>query len=536
MEFQALHKALLRPSAYPGKCGTIVFRETHISRLYFTDRHVYKIKKSVDFGFLNFTTLDRRRFYCQEEVRLNRRFCPDTYLGVVEIRRAGDRVAVSGPGDIVDYAVWMKRLPEERMLDRLVQIGDDSLPGEMSRLARRIAELHRESEICRKNGGSFNREVVQANWRENFAQIAPFIGETLSATAVDLCSDYVIGFLAGKNDLLLRRERSGFVREGHGDLHSEHICLTEPICIYDCIEFNRRFRVADVSADLAFLLMDLEYRGRRDLAQILLAEYVKASGENRELAILLPFYKIYRAWVRGKVESFLAAETSVEKSTRKEASARAKGYFNLALGYLCRSPLLISTCGLMGVGKSAVAVELAAKLGAVLLRSDELRRELTGREMTERREDPFNQGSYSPEISGRTYDLLLERAAAALASGKTVIADASFARQDDRDRFRRMADKTGVPFLILFMECSRETALARLDRRQALGADPSEGRREIYSRQAAIFQPLPESGEVIRVDTGGAIDYTVHFILCELIDRTGMNSDGLAKLCEGINS
>jgi aminoglycoside phosphotransferase family enzyme/predicted kinase len=522
MDAQALHKALLLPSAYPEKSGAIGFRETHVSRLYFTDRHVYKIKKPVDFGFLNFTTLDRRRFYCQEEVRLNRRFCPDTYLGVVEIRSAGDRVAVNGPGDIVDYAVRMKRLPEERMLDYLVRKVDDSLPGEMNRLARRIAGLHGKSEICRKNGGVFNREVVQANWRENFAQIAPFIGKTLSARAVDLCSDYVIRFLSGKNDLLLRREREGFVREGHGDLHSEHICLTDPICIYDCIEFNRRFRVGDVSADLAFLLMDLDYRGRRDLARILLAEYADVSGENREMEILLPFYKIYRAWVRGKVESFLSAETDVEKTTRQQASARAQGYFNLALGYLCRSPLLISTCGLMGVGKSAVAVELAAKLGAVLLRSDELRRELTGREITEKREDPFNQGSYSPEISRRTYDLLLERAAAPLASGKTVIADASFARQEDRDRFRRMAGKAGVPFLILFMECSRQKALARLDRRQALGTDPSEGRRGLYSRQAATFHPLPETGEVIRVDTGGPIDYTVHFILCELIDRTGM--------------
>lgn len=523
MEAQALHKALLRPSAYPGKSDTIGFRETHISRLYFTDRHVYKIKKAVDFGFLNFTTLDRRRFYCHEEVRLNRRFCPGTYLGVVEIRNAGGRICVNGPGNIVDYAVQMRRLPEDRMLDTLIQRGDVSLAGEMNRLARRIAELHRESEICVQNGGSFNRDVIQGNWRENFAQTMPFIGKTLSAKAVDFCSDYVNRFLARHGDLLLQRETEGFVREGHGDLHSEHICLTDPICIYDCIEFNRRFRVADVSADLAFLLMDLDYRDRRGLSEILLAEYGRAFDESRELSILLPFYKIYRAWVRGKVESFLSGESSVKRQTRDQANARAKRYFNLTLGYLCRFPLLISTCGLMGVGKSTIAGELAAKLGAVLLRSDELRRELTGRKSTERHEDPFNGGIYTREISRKTYDLLLERTLAALASGKTVVADASFSRQDERDRFRQAAEKIGAPFLILFMECSEQTALSRLDRRQTLGVDPSEGRRELYSRQAAIFQPLPESSEVIRVDTDEELDYTVHLILCEIIDRTGMN-------------
>jgi hypothetical protein len=522
MDGQALHKALLCPSVYSEKSGTIDFRETHISRLYFTDRHVYKIKKPVDFGFLNFTTLDRRRFYCQEEVRLNRRFCPDIYLGVVEIRNAGGRISVNGPGDIVDYAVQMKRLPEDRMLDILIQRNDGCLPEEMNRLAKRIAELHRESDICLNNGGSSNLEVVRGNWRENFAQTMPFIGKSLSGAAVDFCSGYVDGYLARHADLLRRRETEGFVREGHGDLHSEHICLTDPICIYDCIEFNRRFRVADISADLAFLLMDLDYRSRRDLSDLLLAEYREALGDSREMETLLPFYKIYRAYVRGKVESFLSVEAAVEEEIREKANARAKGYFNLALGYLCRSPLLITTCGLMGVGKSSVAVQLAAKLGAELLRSDELRRELTGRGSAEKRKDAFNRGTYAPEISRKTYDLLLERTAASLASGKTVVADASFSRQEERDRFRRTAGKIGVPFLILFMECGEEMALERLDRRQALGVDPSEGRRELYRRQAAEFQPMPETSEVIRVDTGGEVDYTVHLILCEIIGKTGI--------------
>lgn len=517
----ALHRALLRPEAYPEETGPVGHRETHISHLYFTDRHVYKIKKAVDFGFLNFTTLDRRRFYCHEEVRLNKRFCPDTYLDVVEIRKSAQQYRIGGEGEIVDYAVKMKRLPEGRMLVHLLQTADPSLPAEMQRVGRRIALLHRDSEIVHSDGGRCDLDTVRHNWRENFTQTAPFVDQALSARGQAACADYVERFLAEQAPLLLRRQEQGFVRDGHGDLHAEHICLTEPVRIYDCIEFSRRFRVADIAADLAFLLMDLDFRGRRDLAAITLEAYRHAAETDRELPLLLPFYKIYRAWVRGKVESLLAGDAAAETAAREAAAGRSKRYFNLALGYLC-PPVLVLTCGLMGVGKTTVGRHLTAALGAALLRSDELRKELAGLPKAAAHPEPFGAGLYSPEMTAKTYDLLLERSLAALAAGQSVVADAAFLRRTERERFAAAAQRAGFPWLLALMECPAETALGRLDRRQAIGRDASDGRCELYARQAVAFEPPEEAENIIRIDTTRDVDYNVHRLLCAVIERDGM--------------
>lgn len=518
MEADALHKAMLRPDTYPSEEGPVRFIETHVSRLYFTSGHVYKIKKPVNFGFLNFTTLDRRRFYCAEEVRLNDRFAPGTYLGVVDIRRRGGRFSVGGEGEIVEHAVRMKRLPEERMLDRLLCVGDPSLGQEMERVGERLRDLMDGAERCRNEGGQSNLEIVRINWRENFSQTHPFEGGTLEAAGIRACEAYVDRFLGENSALLLRRESEGWVRDGHGDLHAEHICLTDPVRIYDCIEFNRRFRIADVAADLAFLLMDLDYRGRRDLARRLLETCAEALGPQEETERLLPFYKIYRAWVRGKVDSFLSAAPEASAEVRKEAEERARRYFNLALGYLC-PPLLIVTGGLMGSGKSTVAAALSQTLGAELLRSDEIRKELAGEAAGRGKDAPFGQGIYSPDFDRLTYDTLLKRTEAALDRGATVIADAAFGRREQRERFMTEARRRGIPALLLRMHCPRQTALERLDERMLSGEDPSDGRRELYDLQEAAFE---EGGtDAFAVDTTRPLSYNIHLIVLEIIAGIG---------------
>jgi len=522
MPANALHRALLRPEAYPEETGPIGHRETHVSHLYFTDRHVYKIKKPVDFGFLNFTTLDRRRFYCQEEVRLNRRFCPGTYLDVVEIRKSAQHYQIGGAGEIVDYAVKMQRLPEERMLVRLLQTGDPSLPAEMRRVGRRIAGLHRDSEIVHHDGGRNDLDSIRLNWQENFAQTAPFVGLTLDERSQALCTGHVEWFIAEQAPLLRRRQEQGFIRDGHGDLHAEHICLTEPVRIYDCIEFNSRFRVADVAADLAFLLMDLDFREHRELAAITLETYREESGADAVPPELLPFYKLYRAWVRGKVESLLSADAAAEDAVRAAAAERARRYFNLALGYLC-PPLLVVTCGLMGVGKTTVGRRLATALGASLLRSDELRKELAGLPASAGRAEPFGVGLYSRQMSERTYDLLRERAKVTLAAGQSVVADAAFLHRAERDRFAAAARQAGRPALLVLMECPPAMALERLDRRQAAGRDASDGRRELASEQARIFEPPTAVENIIRIDTTADVDYNVQRLLCEIIERNRLS-------------
>jgi len=521
MDTRTLHDALMRPETYGEPGAAIGFRETHISRLYFTAHHVYKVKKAVDLGFLNFTTLDRRRFYCQEEVRLNQRSCTGTYIAVVAIRRHGSRISIDGAGEIVEYAVKMRRLPEQRMLTRLLLEPPPDLPAEMRRIGRRIAQLHAQAEVVKGNDGHSDLDTIRFNWRENFQQSAPFASLTISTQGLAACSAYVNRFLEEEASAILRRQAEGFVREGHGDLHAEHICLTDPICIYDCIEFNRRFRVADVAADLAFLLMDLDYRDRRDLACVVLDAYREAVGPDPGLERLLPFYKIYRAWVRGKVQSLLAVDPAAETETRAAATQQARRYFNLALGYLS-TPLLLMTCGLMGVGKTTVARGLAKATGGELLRSDVLRKQLAGLPEKADARAPFGAGIYTPEISAKTYGLLLESSLAALAAGRTAVADAAFLRQAERERFAAEANRKGFQWLLIVLDCPAETARKRLDRRQAQG-DASDGRRELFDLQAADFEPPQAAENIIRIDTREDVDYNVQLILCRILELDRKN-------------
>ncbi len=514
MKAELLHKAMLRPDFYPSEEGSVDFVETHVSRLYFTRRHVYKVKKPVDFGFLNFSSLDRRRFFCEEEVRLNSRFAPGVYLGVIDIRLDGERFGIGGGGRIVEYAVRMERLPAERMLDRRIDEGDPALPALVETAGRRIAQLHRESAVCRNDGGQSNLEVVRVNWRENFEQTAPFCGETLDPRAQRACRRYVEEFLAQNAALFVRREERGWVRDGHGDLHAEHICLTDPVKIYDCIEFNRRFRIGDVAADLAFVLMDLDLRGRRDLSSGLLGAYDEVLGEDPERDLLIPFYKIYRTWVRGKVESFLAADTNASDAARSAAAKRARRHFSLALGYLC-PPVVVLTCGLMGTGKSTVGRALAEALGASMLRSDEMRKTLAGTQADTGPSAPYGTGIYSQRFNRLTYDRLLAAALDEAAAGRSVVVDASFGRHSEREHFLNEARRRGAHAVVVHLQCDRAVALERLDRRRAQGTDPSDGRPELYDRQAAAFEH-PEQG-AIRVDTALSVDYNVHFILAETL-------------------
>jgi uncharacterized protein len=520
---QRLHQALLRIDTYPGEHGPVTFRETHVSRLYFTAAHVYKIKKAVDFGFLRFTSLAERQHFCQEELRLNRRLCPAAYLRVAAIRQEGAHFSIDGPGDTVDYAVVMRRLPQERMLDHLIERQDPHLPAEMERLAERLAAFHRQAEICQETTSEGDLDRVRQNWRENFEQTEGQIGRHLLPQAHELFRKHIDSYLEEQNALLRRREAQGMVRDGHGDLHCEHVCLTEPLCIYDCIEFNRRFRVADVAADLAFLLMDLDFCGRRDLGQRLLSSYLAEAGDDAQMPLLLPFYKIYRAFVRAKVEGFLADDTEAVAEARQEAAALARRYYNLALGYLA-PPALVITAGLMGAGKSTVAAALCRAHGGVLLRSDELRKRLAGLAPTTRRSEPFGSGIYAPSYNKRTYSALLEEAGQALAASRGVVVDAAFVRQSDREAFRRLAQRAKVPFLLVHVDCAIETLVERLEERQRVGDDLSDGRAGLLAAQAAIFEPITETIDSIRIDSASDVEYNVHLLLCRLAAPIGMTA------------
>jgi uncharacterized protein len=518
MDQERIHQEMLKPSFYPERTSSVLYRETHISRVYLTDRHVYKIKKPVNMGFLDFSSLEQRHFFCEEEVRLNSRFCLDTYLGVEPVCIGKEGLHIGQPGDVVEYLVKMRRLPENLMLNRKLEEQAADLPLAVIQIARQLADLHTALPKSNHDEGYSDLMHVRRNWDENFHQTAAFEGSSISPEGYNALQSYVKGFLEDNEELIDQRESEGWVRECHGDLHAEHICLTATVRIYDCIEFNRRFRVSDILADIAFLLMDIDRHSRADLANALWHAYQSGMG----LLVperLLCFYKVYRACVRGKVEAMASADENAGAALRREAGKRALGYFNLALGYLMPPSLLI-TCGLMGTGKSRLAAALAMPLRADLVRSDVLRLAFKHKP-DEGISSGYLQGPYSTEYTGNVYRLLEEKACAGLKAGHTVIVDASFADAARRRSMQDLAAECKVPFGVLFCQCPREVALARLYERMKEGTDESDGRVELYDIQKEHFQ-LPTSDEtVINIDTSGPVDYAANVVLGRLPGITG---------------
>nr|NIQ96347.1 AAA family ATPase [Desulfuromonadales bacterium]NIR33573.1 AAA family ATPase [Desulfuromonadales bacterium]NIS42272.1 AAA family ATPase [Desulfuromonadales bacterium] len=442
---ETLHRHLLDPATYRESCAQVEFRETHISRVYLTDRHAFKFKKPLDLGFLDFSSLAYRRHFCQEELRLNRRFCSEIYLDVVTLNRSAEGYRINGPGETLDYAVRMKRLPEERMLDSLLADSrDKDLTAEIDRLADKLVEIYPTLPTFRASGDDSHVAMMRANWQENFRQTRPYIGQTINHELFELGRHRVGRLLDRVEPTMTRREKDGFVRDCHGDLHSRNICMTQDICIYDCIEFNRRFRIGDIIGDIAFLLMDLDFRNRRALSERLLEKAAPILGDAGDIAELIPFYKFYRAWVRGKVQSFLVDEEDTAEDVRREARQQALKYFNLGFGELAPSGLIL-TCGLSGTGKTTVARALSETTGAMLLRSDVIRKEIFGHDSRQARPGGFNKGLYTAEKTARTYAELRKRSEKILAEGKTVIADASFGKAADRLSFAALAKRCKVP-------------------------------------------------------------------------------------------
>ncbi|MBT0662753.1 AAA family ATPase [Geobacter pelophilus] len=511
-----LLQSLLRPEAYDDIPKSVDFRQTHISYLFLTDLYVYKIKKPVDFGFLNFTSIDRRRFYCEEEVRLNRRLSPEVYLGVVEVRQSPAGAAFTGDGAVIDYAVKMRRLPNERMLDRLVESGDLN-DTDILRIASTIAQFHLnagQSEEITQNGSA---DSVQQSWIENFSQVAPFVGDAISEKGFAFLREWVTRFLAENRELFAQRVAGGFIRDCDGDLHLANICIGDKVWIFDCIEFNNRFRYIDTASDIAFLLMDLDYHYRRDLARVFLDEYCRLTGDYGCLAVV-EFYKIYRAFVRGKVASLFIRDSEVAPEDRAIAQETAKSYFSLARGYVVRHslpPTLIMVGGMIGSGKSTLAAHLGRELGVEHLSSDRLRKELFSSGMPA--EDEYGRGIYSDEADATTYSELLQRAVAILANGESVIVDATFRRVGDRQRFRQGAEEAGVAVCLLMTDTSEQVIIQRLAARKAVPDRFSDGRPELYRAMCDSFDwPDPLQEPYLAVPTSGDVYDGVDTVLTSL--------------------
>jgi hypothetical protein len=485
--------SLLKATAYPEPTRTVSLIQTHISYLFLTDRYVYKVKKDVNFGFLDFSTLDRRNFYCHEEVRLNARLCPGIYQKVVPLVLTDEGAAFDRKGEILDYAVKMVRLPAERMLDRLVE-QNEVTEEEMRSVARTIAEFHNRAERSAEIDSGGDPETLMKNCLENFQQLAPYIGRTVSGNLLAELQDWTDGWLETRSPLFRERVEGGFIRDCDGDIHLSNICLWDHPYIFDCIEFNQRFRHIDTAADIAFLLMDLDCHGRSDLADAVLDEYRRCSGDHH-LNCVLPFYKVYRALVRAKIASLTLDDSGIDDSTRSAASEQARCYLEQARRYLVQAPVnqrLIITSGLMGTGKSYVAVMLAPRIAALVLSSDRTRKEMAGIPLDERSQDGYNEGIYSPAFSNAVYLELLARARDELRSGCSVIVDASFQRRSDRELFQHLAKAAGVSFAIVETRCDEEIVRQRLKERSRQRHSVSDGRWEIFPRQKDSFDAFTE--------------------------------------------
>jgi len=326
-------EALLKPEAYDEEVGKILLIQTHISFVFLTEKYVYKVKKAVDFGFLDFTTLEKRRFYCQKELELNRRLCEDMYLEVVPINRSSttDFIKMKGDGETVEYAVKMKKMPQERMMSSLLE--EDKVDNRLiDRIAKIVVKFHSRSETNRKISKFGSVKVIKTNWIENFHQTREFVGTIISKSNFVSIRSNINDFIE-KNELIFnKRIAEGHIRDCHGDIHSGNIFVTDRVYIFDAIEFNERFRYCDVASDVAFLAMDLDFRGRTDLSRFFIGKYVKYS-KDPDLERLLPFYKCYRAYVRGKVIGLRLKELSAKPTEMRFAQRDAKAYFKLALAY-----------------------------------------------------------------------------------------------------------------------------------------------------------------------------------------------------------
>jgi len=489
---------LSEPAAYPHAVRGLRVLQTHTSCVFLTGDYVYKVKKPVDFGFLDYSSVRKRRQCCDRELILNRRLCPEVYLDVVPIGRAAGRLRVGAAGPPLEWAVKMRQLPQEDMLPARLAAGTVTAP-QIEGIAGILAAFHAATATGRRSPGYGTPEAVSRNVEENFTQTEQRTGRELPLEHLNAARAYARRFLADHRELFLARDREGRIREGHGDLRAQNICLHAGVGggvqILDCIEFNERFRCGDVAADLAYLAMDLDLAGRTDLRQILVDRYVTASGDEGLLPILV-YYACYRAYVRGKIALLAVEELEIPASERDRQRDLAAAAFDLARSYAAArgQPALWITVGFSGSGKSLLAYELSRRLPAVRLSSDVLRKELAGVPIC----SSLPPEEYTAERRQAVYEELRRRAGQRLAQGHHVILDGTFLKEQEREAARLLASGRGAEFWVVQCECPEQVIRERLRERAAAPGASDAGvavyetqRRSAEARTALRHSPSP---------------------------------------------
>jgi aminoglycoside phosphotransferase family enzyme/predicted kinase len=481
--------AMRNPGFYPHAPAEVEVIETHVSTVFIAGERVYKVKKALKLPFLDYSTLGRRRHFCEEEVRLNRRFAPDVYLGVRSIveRPRGFVLGEADDPAAVEYAVEMSRLSEERTLERLLRTGEAGEP-EIELVARKIADLHHAAKHAPASRGG--PADIKAQLSESFETVRAHVGALVEKSTIEPLQQFCSAFLLAREQLLEARVRAGCVRDCHGDLRAEHIVLDgDRVSLFDCIEFDERLRMIDVACDLAFLVMDLEHLGAGSLAGTLERAYVERTGD-AQLCELLPFYCCYRALVRGKIACVRHEQLSPRDARRGDLAHEARALFALSqrFSWRARLPLALVICGTAASGKSVLAVELAKRSGFAHISSDLVRKELAGLRADER----GGAEIYAPALTTRTYAEIARRARAELEAGRGAILDATYLER--RLRLALLGDLEATRARVLFCECQAPPVVLR-ERAAGRARTPEHGSDatpEVVDRQLESFEPLTE--------------------------------------------
>jgi len=504
--YPELISALRNLAAYDHPTESVEIRETHISWVLLTGPFAYKIKKPVDFGFLDFSTLDKRRLCCEAELRLNRRLAPDLYLAVVPITGDPQNLRIDGTGTPIEFAIKMRRFDEAALFDRLCQ--DDRLSVEhLDKLAETLARFHTNIDRSTAEDGHGLPENIFGAAEQNFSHIAPSQDDSADIAKLEAVRTWTSEAYFRCRETMLARKTAGFVRECHGDLHLGNIVLLDDRPTpFDCIEFNEDLRWIDVMSELAFLVMDLEVKGKRELAFRLLNRYLEITGDYRGLT-LLNYYRVYRAMVRAKIAQLTRASTA-DPAKQQELLALYRRYLDYPSSLIRpQKPALLITHGFSGSGKSYIAGQIAERLQAIRPRSDLERKRLAGFSELANTGSTLDAGIYTADMTRRTYGYLLDTAEELLKSGLSVIVDATFLKLDQRKSQKMLAERIGAAFLILDCQAPIATLKTRIEARARLGHDPSEADPTVLDYQLAAHDALTEEEQrdTVTIDTGAAV-------------------------------
>lgn len=508
-------RTLLDPDAYPHAVTAVRLIETHVSWVLLTGELAYKLKRPVRYPFVDLTSVERRAHCCAEELRLNRRFAPELYLGLSAVTIANGKARMDGDGAVLEHAVRMRQFDVEDGLDRLLATQRVE-PGELAEFGRALAAIHATLPVAQDAVDRGTAESTNRLLRENLEQCLDLAGALGTHGEILALRAGYEALTGDAQSWFAIRRAQGHVRECHGDLHARNVVrYGGRLVAFDCLEYAEAFRWIDVAQEIAFLLMDLDVSGDALHAHAFLDGYLTASGDHAACRLLAP-YACHLALVRAKVAALEFAGASA--ADREAVLARHRAYLAFVRRTLARErPMLLLMHGLAGSGKSWLARRLAPLLGAVHLRSDVERKRLAGLAERERSGSSLEQGLYAPGASARVYEHLAQVAGHVLAGGYPVIVDASFIRRADRDRFRKLAGELGVELCVVHCQAPKPVVAERLLERRRRGVDASEADLTVFAWQESQREPIAMDEELAVVD----VETTVSGVVSEVCDAVG---------------